>query len=109
MTCASCVATLESFLGSLDGVQQVSVVLLAERADVVADERISDDQLVQAVNDIGFEGTRVRSEPMVVRFCSWSFVRCFFFFFFFFFRFLCSSEHSSSGSATTAAVRPRLV
>jgi Cu+-exporting ATPase len=34
MTCAACVSTIESYVGSMEGVEAVSVTLLTERAQV---------------------------------------------------------------------------
>merc|ERR1712100_805018 len=65
MTCASCVATIESFLGAQAGVRSVTVALLAERAHVVIDAAvITEEELVAAVNDVGFTGRLVSSEPL---------------------------------------------
>lgn len=46
MTCASCVAVIESYLQTVEGVKSVSVGLLNERADVVYDpHRVNVEQL----------------------------------------------------------------
>ena len=57
MTCAACVATIESYVGCQDGVVNVSVALLAERAEVVfKPDEISPEQIKDAIDDVGFEG-----------------------------------------------------
>jgi len=56
MTCASCVATIESFVGSQEGVHRVRVALLTEKAEVKFDESLIDEAGVkEAVETIGYE------------------------------------------------------
>ncbi|KAI9355380.1 hypothetical protein DFJ73DRAFT_658081 [Zopfochytrium polystomum] len=56
MTCASCVATIESNLGKAHGVISCTVALLAETAQVqyVASE-LSPAKIVEMIDDLGFE------------------------------------------------------
>merc|ERR1711916_12764 len=55
MTCNACVATIESYVGSQDGVESVSVTLLTERAEVLYDSAmISSEEIVEAIEDVGF-------------------------------------------------------
>lgn len=55
MTCNACVATIESYVGGLDGVKQIAVTLLTERAQITYDPDVVDvSQLVAAFDDIGF-------------------------------------------------------
>jgi len=55
MTCAACVATIESYLGSQDGVLSVSVGLLQERAEVRYDPgQISEKEIETHIEDVGF-------------------------------------------------------
>jgi P-type Cu+ transporter len=55
MTCATCSTRLERVLGKVDGVEQASVNLAAERADIRFDpSRTGPGQLVQAVARAGF-------------------------------------------------------
>ncbi|KAJ2400228.1 Cu(2+)-transporting P-type ATPase, partial [Coemansia sp. RSA 2559] len=56
MTCSSCVSLVERTVGARDGVQTISVSLLAQRATVHYDSSmISQATLVQAISDLGFE------------------------------------------------------
>ena len=53
MTCASCAARIEKKLNRLDGVT-ATVNFATERAHVTADEGVADDELVGAVEAIGY-------------------------------------------------------
>ncbi|KAJ2607623.1 Cu(2+)-transporting P-type ATPase [Coemansia sp. RSA 1285] len=56
MTCSSCVALIERTLGAREGIQDISVSLLAQRATVRYDSSIiSQGTIVQAIGDLGFE------------------------------------------------------
>eukprot|EP01119_Soliformovum_irregulare_P015408 TRINITY_DN4332_c0_g1_i1.p1 TRINITY_DN4332_c0_g1~~TRINITY_DN4332_c0_g1_i1.p1 ORF type:complete len:1017 (+),score=316.00 TRINITY_DN4332_c0_g1_i1:56-3106(+) len=58
MTCAACVNTIESYVKSQKGVIRIAVGLLAERAEVTFDpSSISDAQVAEAINDLGFQAT----------------------------------------------------
>ncbi|KAI9338795.1 hypothetical protein BDR26DRAFT_838059 [Obelidium mucronatum] len=55
MTCASCVASVESIVGSLDGVDSVHVSLLTNMAVIKHDsKRIGTRQLISTITDAGF-------------------------------------------------------
>jgi Cu+-exporting ATPase len=55
MTCASCVARVEKALDGLEGVDEASVNLAAERATVAYDRsKLDVDQLIGAVESIGY-------------------------------------------------------
>ncbi|KAM0978713.1 hypothetical protein ACFX13_014927 [Malus domestica] len=57
MTCTSCSTTVESALQAVDGVQKAQVALATEEADVHYDPKIvSYNQLLQTIEDTGFEG-----------------------------------------------------
>ncbi len=56
MSCASCVASIQGALAALPGVQQATVNLLLERADVVYDPLVTDPHtLIQTVTELGYE------------------------------------------------------
>lgn len=56
MTCAACVATIESYLGSQPGIISVSVGLLQERAEVRFDPNlVQESEIATHIEDIGFE------------------------------------------------------
>lgn len=55
MTCASCVATIEKYVGSLDGVDNVSVNLSTEKAAIsFSPDLVGVRDLINAVSDIGY-------------------------------------------------------
>jgi Cu+-exporting ATPase len=54
MTCASCVGRVERALLAVPGVQQATVNLATQRAQVVAPE-VSRDEIVRAVQDAGYD------------------------------------------------------
>lgn len=56
MTCASCVNTIENYVGSLDGIKSISVNLTTEKARVEFDSAIIGPRgIIEGVTDIGFE------------------------------------------------------
>lgn len=57
MTCASCVATIEKYLGNQEGVVKVGVNLLTKRADVEFDPKRIDEQQIKvcATNSFCFQ------------------------------------------------------
>ncbi|RCI04139.1 hypothetical protein CU098_011588 [Rhizopus stolonifer] len=60
MTCASCVTSIEKVLKSHQGISQVNVALLAERATVNYDPLVVDPEtIVQIIQDAGFNATMV--------------------------------------------------
>lgn len=64
MTCASCVATIENCIRSVDGVFRISVSLLGERGDVTYDPKIIDvDTIAKEIQSLGFTATRL-DEPI---------------------------------------------
>ena len=55
MTCAACVNTIESYVKSQDGVEKVSVGLLAEKAEVYYKKsKINEEQIREAIEDVGY-------------------------------------------------------
>ncbi|WP_052018372.1 heavy metal translocating P-type ATPase [Novosphingobium lindaniclasticum] len=54
MTCASCVGRVERSLHKVSGVQDVSVNIATERADVVSDRYVDHAAIVQAIEDAGY-------------------------------------------------------
>ncbi|MCH8485227.1 MAG: heavy metal translocating P-type ATPase [Candidatus Cyclonatronum sp.] len=56
MSCASCVSGVEKALSRVEGVEEVSVNLATNQAEVVYEAgKISEERLMQAVDDAGFE------------------------------------------------------
>ncbi|KAG5563187.1 hypothetical protein RHGRI_005818 [Rhododendron griersonianum] len=57
MTCTSCSTTVESALQAVPGVQKAQVALATEEAEIRCDPKVvSYNQLIEAVQDTGFEG-----------------------------------------------------
>ncbi len=54
MSCATCASTIEERLQDVDGVGEVSVNFATERADVQHDASVSQQKLIQAVEDVGY-------------------------------------------------------
>ncbi|RYR13438.1 hypothetical protein Ahy_B04g070440 isoform E [Arachis hypogaea] len=62
MTCAACSTSVESALCAVDGVITASVALLQNKADVVFNPAlVKVDDIVNAIEDAGFEGSFVQS------------------------------------------------
>lgn len=55
MTCASCVGRVEAALAKVEGVQNVSVNLATERADIRLNAFVNRMALVEAVEKVGYE------------------------------------------------------
>ncbi|MFT3801869.1 MAG: heavy metal translocating P-type ATPase [Burkholderiaceae bacterium] len=55
MSCASCVGRVEAALAKVEGVDQVSVNLATERADIRASGPVDRMALIQAVEKVGYE------------------------------------------------------
>ncbi len=59
MTCASCVASVEKGVGSLPGVESVSVNLLKESARLTYDPRaLKSQDIIDKVSDVGYKAIR---------------------------------------------------
>ncbi len=55
MTCASCVNTIENYVGSQEGVKSVKVNLTTEQAQVEFDRsKYTEDQIAELIKDVGF-------------------------------------------------------
>ncbi len=59
MTCGHCVSHVTEALNGLEGVTSVNVDLAGKKADVDADESVSDDTLKAAVKEAGYTATAV--------------------------------------------------
>eukprot|EP00049_Salpingoeca_infusionum_P025293 m.18491 g.18491 ORF g.18491 m.18491 type:complete len:1017 (-) comp7880_c0_seq1:380-3430(-) len=56
MTCASCVATIENRIGSMPGVNSISVALTTSKALIDFDPNLTGPRtIIQAIDDLGFE------------------------------------------------------
>ncbi len=56
MTCASCVNTIQSYVGSLEGVKEVSINLTTEKGRVVFDDsKIGVRDIINAISDVGYK------------------------------------------------------
>ena len=55
MTCAACVANVESSIASIPGVQEISVNLATESASIVSSEPIPIKKFTKAVAKMGYK------------------------------------------------------
>jgi len=65
MTCASCVKTVEEELRKREGVREVVVSLLTNSAKVIVEDRALAEQLVQAVEEMGYDCTLDSVTPII--------------------------------------------
>ena len=61
MTCSSCVNTIEKSLNKLPGVRAV-VNLAMESAHIIAPDNISEDQIIKAIKDSGYQASSFKGE-----------------------------------------------
>ena len=61
MTCSSCVNTIEKSLNKLPGVRAV-VNLAMESAHIIAPDNISEDQIIKAIKDSGYQASTFKGE-----------------------------------------------
>jgi Cu+-exporting ATPase len=61
MTCSSCVNTIEKSLNKLPGVRAV-VNLAMESAHIIAPDNISEDQIIKAIKDSGYQASCFKGE-----------------------------------------------
>ena len=54
MTCASCVRNVERAIKKIDGVKYVSVNLATEKAIVIANDKVTIEDIEKAVESIGY-------------------------------------------------------
>lgn len=65
MTCAGCVSTLEQALSAVEGVEHASVSLVTRSAQITYQpQRCKPNDLISAVNQAGYQGFAMPSEPM---------------------------------------------
>ena len=56
MTCASCVATIENYVGGQEGIKDITIALLTEKAEVTYDAGETTQEAVrEAISGLGFE------------------------------------------------------
>lgn len=78
MNCAACSASVEGALGKVPGVIYAGVNLAANSAVVVAEEAVNEQQLIEAVEKIGFGASVAKEGQMITqdehRFKKWELV-----------------------------------
>lgn len=78
MNCAACSASVEGALSKVDGVVYAGVNLAANSAVVVAEDKVSEQTLIEAVKKIGFGATIAKDGQMITqdehRFKKWELV-----------------------------------
>ncbi|HLV49513.1 MAG TPA: copper ion binding protein, partial [Erysipelothrix sp.] len=59
MTCASCVASIEKGVGTLEGVDEINVNLLTEKARLLYDPQVIKSQdIIDKISDVGYKASR---------------------------------------------------
>jgi len=58
MTCSACVSAIENHVGGMSGVDSININLLSEKAEIEADDSITDEQIMQWVDEIGYGAER---------------------------------------------------
>jgi len=61
MTCGNCARHVTEALNEVEGVTSVAVDLAGKKADIDADENVSDDNLKAAVTEAGYKATAVEA------------------------------------------------
>ena len=64
MRCAGCIAKIERGLGEMDGVEAARVNFSAKRVAVRHDPSLSEDDIVTALEHLGFEAQAVAANPL---------------------------------------------
>lgn len=62
MSCEHCVKSVRETLSALPGVSDVDVNLKKERAQLRADDGVQENDLIQAVNALGFTATQAEAK-----------------------------------------------
>lgn len=65
MTCTACSNTLTRLLSEVDGVSNVVVDLMGHSARVVVDSQKLTPAVIETIEDAGFDGEVVKTEPMI--------------------------------------------
>lgn len=66
MSCASCVSTIESYVSGIQGVLNITVQLIAQKAHVEYDEsQITVSDIKEAFEDIGFQATLLEASDVI--------------------------------------------
>lgn len=60
MHCGSCAVNIEKAIGKIDGVDNVSVSAMTNKAIVNADDSVSEDSLKNAVSEVGYKVVAVK-------------------------------------------------
>lgn len=56
MTCPLCTTAIKKSLKKIDGVTKAKVILNVRQATVYFDEKVTKEQLLQAIKDVGYKG-----------------------------------------------------
>lgn len=64
MTCTSCVKSITNELEKIQGVSSVSVSLLTEEATIIHGDSVTNDELLEKIDDLGFDGLFISSVEM---------------------------------------------
>ena len=70
MTCGACSAMIQKLLTGIDGVESSAVSLMLKRAEVIYNHnRISLDDIIEEIEDIGFEASELKISTENKKFC----------------------------------------
>ena len=67
MSCASCVGRVDKALNGLDGVEDASVNLASDSAEVTYSDKLSVDDLIKSVKDVGYDAHEVLDRDKQMR------------------------------------------
>ena len=56
MTCPLCTTAIKKSLKKIDGVTKAKVILNVRQATVYFDKKVTKEQLLQAIKDVGYKG-----------------------------------------------------
>jgi len=59
MSCQHCVNAITNEVSTVDGVRQVRIDLGTKRVTVDADERVTDEMIVEAIHEAGYDEVTV--------------------------------------------------
>ena len=64
MTCSACVNSITNALKELNGVEEVNVSLLTERATVLFNKQITVEEILETVEDVGFDASLIKVDEV---------------------------------------------
>lgn len=59
MHCASCASNVERVLKKISGVSEANVVLMLNKANIQADDSVSEEEVKKAVSKLGYKVSKI--------------------------------------------------